>query len=597
MARETWLTRRLRAGVPTRRPADHAGTPPPQPAAGHLIVCGDDPLTHRLASELVRQYGRQVTVILPSRRHNHGPQIARLPVRIIESEHLDAAAFRHARVAAADAVALVRQDDVGNIHAALQAHELNPRVHLVIRMFNLSLGLGIRTLFGDCAVISDAAMAAPAFVAAALGEAAPVQVRLPGRTLYVAQRDAVPPASVVCALAATSQASQASQANQPAGERTVLLPRDADSADSTDLVLAVAASNPYAEDLATPRRPGRFRRWVAHQRRDPLRAARLFANRRLVQAAAVLVVLLIVGTAVLAAVREDLNWWDAAYLTLLSALGGADADVQASTIEKITQTVLTVVSIALIPVVTAAAVEAVVNARLALALGRLREPVSDHIVVVGLGNVGTRVIRQLHQRGLQVVAIDKTDTARGAQLARELDVPVIIGDASREETLRAASVQTCRALVVLSTDDVVNLEAAISARVLNPGLRVVLRLFDGDFADRVERAFHIDVSRSVSYLAAPAFAAAMLQRDVIGAIPVNRRVLLIADVPVCAGSFADGVSVADLHALDGVRVIAVTTRGRTRWSPQPDEVLAADARLTVVATRDGLGRVVAATSA
>src|SRR4029079_12290392 len=137
-----------------------------------------------------------------------------------------------------------------------------------------------------------------------------------------------------------------------------------------------------------------------------------------------------------------------------------------------------------------------------------------------------------------------------------------------EEPLGGASVQTCRALVVLSTDDVVNLEAAISARVLNPGLRVVLRLFDGDFADRVERAFHSDVSRSVSYLAAPAFAAAMLQRDVIGAIPVNRRVLLIADVPVCAGSFADGVRVADLHALAGARVIAVTTRGRTRCAHQ-----------------------------
>ena len=84
MARETWLTRRLRAGVPTRRGArQRAGSADqaPRPVAGHLIVCGDDPLTHRLASELVRQYGRQVTVILPNRRHNHGPQIARLPVQ------------------------------------------------------------------------------------------------------------------------------------------------------------------------------------------------------------------------------------------------------------------------------------------------------------------------------------------------------------------------------------------------------------------------------------------------------------------------------------------------------------------------------------
>jgi threonine dehydrogenase-like Zn-dependent dehydrogenase len=102
---------------------------------------------------------------------------------------------------------------------------------------------------------------------------------------------------------------------------------------------------------------------------------------------------------------------------------------------------LTIVSIALIPVTTAAIVETIVNARLAMALGRLKEPMDNHVVVVGLGDVGTGVIRQLHMRGVPVVAIDKTEAARGAQLARELDVPLVIGDASREETLRAASVR------------------------------------------------------------------------------------------------------------------------------------------------------------
>jgi Trk K+ transport system NAD-binding subunit len=543
---------------------------PSRPVAGHLIVCGDDPLTYRLASELVTQYGRQVTVILPDRRRNHGPQISRLAVRVIEAERLDADAFRRARVATADAVAVMRQDDVGNIHVALQAQELNPRVHLVLRMFNLGLGLGVRTLFHDCVVLSDTAMAAPAFVAEALGEAAPVQVRLSQRlALHVAQRGSVPESRVVCALADTT------------GERTVLLPRDPSTA---DLVLATADVND--EPPASPRRTGR----------RPWRTLKLLANRKLVQAALALVVLLIAGTGVLAAVRADLSWADAAYLTILAALGGADAELDAGAVEKILQTVLTVVSIALIPVVTAAVVEAVVNARLAIALGGLRDAVSDHVVVVGLGNVGTRVIRQLHQRGVRVVAIDRTDDARGAALARELDVPLVVGDASREETLRAASVQTCRALVVLSTDDVVNLEAALHGRALNPGVRVVLRLFDGDFADRVERAFRIDVSRSVSYLAAPAFAAAMVQRDVIGSIPVNRRVLLIADLPVCAGSAAAGTAVATLNSMDGVRVIAVNHSGSTTWSPRSDLRVHVDDRLMLVTTRDGLGRVVAATS-
>ena len=83
----------------------------------------------------------------------------------------------------------------------------------------------------------------------------------------------------------------------------------------------------------------------------------------------------------------------------------------------------------------------------------------------------------------------------------------------------------------------------------------------------------------------------------IGVIPVNRRVLLIADLPVCAGSAAAGGTVASLNSIDGVRVIAITHNGSTTWSPRPDLPVHVDDRLILVATRDGLGRVVAATSA
>jgi Trk K+ transport system NAD-binding subunit len=546
-------------------------------------------LAHRLVEELVNRYTRRVTVILPSRRRNHGPQIARLPrVRIVEAERLDSDAFRRARADDADAVALVHQDDVGNIHAALQAQELNAGIRLVIRMFNMSLGLGIRALLRDCTVLSDAAMAAPAFVSAALGEVAPVHVRLPDRTLYVAHRGEVADDQVVCGLAAMSS------------ERPELLPSDADSA---DLVLAVAPhSNTGApsgwpsdlpDELAMPMPRGRrARHWWARTRRHPLRAVRLLLDRKLVVGALVLIVLLLFGTGLLAAIR-DLPWWDAAYLTVLTALGGASPDVGVGPAEKIIQTALTIVSIALIPVITAAVVEAAVNARLAIALGRLVEPIEDHVIVVGLGNVGTRVIRQLRTRGIPMVAIDRAETARGVQLARQLQIPLIIGDASREETLRAASVRTCRALVVLSTDDLTNLEAALHGRTLQPHLRVVLRLFDGDFADRIQRAFGITLSRSVSYLAAPAFAAAMLEREVIGTIPVGRRVLLIADVPVCTGSALEGMPLAAARALPDVQVIAVSTDGAMMWTPPSPHILRAGDRVIVVASRAGLGRILA----
>ena len=101
------------------------------------IVCGDNPLAYRLVEELVTRISDEVTVILPSIAHNHGPRIAALPkVRVIEAPDLNEGAFLAARVEQASAVALVSQDDVGNIHAALRAQELNSELRLVIRFFN-----------------------------------------------------------------------------------------------------------------------------------------------------------------------------------------------------------------------------------------------------------------------------------------------------------------------------------------------------------------------------------------------------------------------------------------------------------------------------
>jgi Trk K+ transport system NAD-binding subunit len=604
MVSESWLKRQLRllSGQLADLPSDRGGQQPVErperrspkgPPTRRLIVCGDDPLTHRLIEELVSRYGVAVTAIVPSRRRHHGPQIAALLSRnggrVVESDRLDVEAFRQAGAASADALAIVKQDDVGNIHAALQAQEVNPKIRLVIRMFNVRLGQGIRRLFNDCRVLSDAQMAAPAFVSAALGEVAPVHVRLARRTLFVARRDEVHPDDIVCGLAVTS----------PAGQPD-LLPTDQAKA---DLVLAVArgaraAPALQASDAQEPsrmvllrgeRRFGRRgpRQWL----RRPVGALSSLINKKLRFTAVILVVLLAIGTGILADVK-NISWLNAAYLTIITTLGGANADVGARPLEKVTQTMLAVVSIALIPVVTAAVVETVVNARLALALGRLREPMSDHVVVVGLGNVGTRVVQDLTDLGIPVVAVDKNDAASGAQVARTRGVPFIVGDASQVETLRAASVGTCRALVVVSTDDVINLEAALQARALKPDVRVVLRLFDGDFADRVQRAFGVTISRSVSYLAAPAFAAALLEREVIGTIPVNRRVLLLAEVPVVAGSELDGAQAALTLDVGEVRVLAlVTAEGHdTVWAPPADRVLVAGDLLIVVATRLGLGR-------
>ena len=51
-------------------------------------------------------------------------------------------------------------------------------------------------------------------------------------------------------------------------------------------------------------------------------------------------------------------------------------------------------------------VNTLVKARLKIAAGGLAVPVGNHVIVVGLGNIGARVVQELHDQGIDVVAVD-----------------------------------------------------------------------------------------------------------------------------------------------------------------------------------------------
>ena len=139
-------------------------------------------------------------------------------------------------------------------------------------------------------------------------------------------------------------------------------------------------------------------------------------------------------------------------------------------------------------------------------------------------------------------------------------------------------------LFCVTDNDVANLEAALVARAENPALRIVLRLFDADLAERVERVAGLGVSRSVADLAAPAFAAAALGRDVTDAIRTRRGLLLVARM-------------GDARR-DGGRGRAQRRAARTQpqrggeldWAPAAGERLEPGDRVTVIGTQRGLAQ-------
>jgi|KBSSwiStaDraftv2_1062776.scaffolds.fasta_scaffold31849_3 Trk K+ transport system NAD-binding subunit len=540
--------------------------------SNHFIVIGADGLTYRLAEQLSTRYGAEVVVLMTPDQQLSARDFGELDaVSVVVCPRIDEKALLDACLLDAAGLALTVQDDVGNIHLALRVREVAPNIQLVVRMYNTDLGHNIEALLGDCKVLSDAEIAAPVLVATALGEIAATPVSVAGRTLVVALRSEVDPEDVVCGLADTGTAGGAQ-----------VLPADQESA---NLVLAQQRESKLESTIrlgtAKPQKTSRLRLAGAFLQAMVSRKTRI---------AVTVVLSIIVAAGAVLGYLLRVHPWDSFYLSAVTALGGIQPDATLNRTEQGLQLLLALAGLAFIPLVTALVVEGMVRARLALAEVRLRAPHADHVVVVGLGGVGTRVLRLLFDRGVKIVAIAPDETARGVALARELNIPLVIGDPSRETTLRVAGVERCRAMMAVSNNDIANLQAALHGRRLQERLHVVLRVFDGDLASRVRRTFNLPLSRSVSYLAAPAFAEALMDRDVIGTISVERRVLLAANVFVRAESTLEGLTVSEIDQPGQVKVIAVTEFGEPRplWRPSPTRRVRTGDRLTVVATRDGL---------
>jgi Trk K+ transport system NAD-binding subunit len=528
----------------------------------HVIVCGANALASRMAEELTARYGLAVTAIVPSATSGHGARMAAMPgVRVLERPELTADAFLDAGLPDARGLAILHQDDLGNFHAALRAQEISPQLRLVIAIFNAGLGERIRSFFADCAVLSEAQMAAPSLIAAALGEPAPSHVRMASRTMYVARREDVGADQVICGLAASSDADAPNllPPGDPAG----------------GLVLAVADGS--------PRNP------LSRQRRrrlaTPLRLLRRVFGTKIGLVFAALVAVLAVGFALLQ-LSVPGGPMNSLYLTMLDASGAALTGTTLPPQEKWAQFLLTFDGLAFLPLVTAA----IVGSRIPAIAAATRPPLSNHVIVAGLGGVGARIIGQLHDLGIDVVGVDKDADATGMPLARRLGIRVVIGETHREETLQAAGITTCQALVSVTDSDIANLETALNARALAAGPRIVVRLYDDDLAARVQTTVGNTVSRSTSYLAAPAFAAAVLDHQVLRTIAVGRHVLLLAEVAADGSSVLSGQHLSTVHQPGLLRVIALRRPGSASvdWSPAADYVIRADDRIVVLATRAGL---------
>lgn len=215
----------------------------------------------------------------------------------------------------------------------------------------------------------------------------------------------------------------------------------------------------------------------------------------------------------------------------------------------------------------------------------------NHVVLCGLGKLGLRTLQQLVLLGESVAVLEKDPQCPNIAYARKHDVPVRIGHSREEGVFQDLNVVRAKSIILATNDDLANLEMAIDARKLNPKIRVIIRMFDQELAERLRDSFDMPLTFSTSDLAAPLFATSSSDPTIVNSFYVGDRLLAVANLVVNPGSELAGRQIRDLgHGLHAF-VLSHTHGEETTLFPTADTLLQAADRITIQAEPKDLKQV------
>jgi Trk K+ transport system NAD-binding subunit len=534
---------------------------------GHVIVCGLRGVGLRIVEQL-NLSGVPAVVIDDDPDVRLARVLSTWGVPHVPGSSRVAETLTGAGLAGAAAVVCAQEDDLYTLETALLTRQLRADVRVVAQLGNPAVG---RALSGvGVAVLDVAGLSAPSVVEACLRSRAQ-DMKLSGER-FIAAWTAAPKAGSLREL----YGALAPIAVVPAGGGDVVVcpGRDVQVAAGDDVMvigtpeeLRKAGVSAHAGES---RRPGSPRGAAAAARRAWQLVLSLLhaADRRLVLAMAALVTVLIGSTVVLRLAfqltsTQHLSLLDALYFTVetITTVGYGDFSFRGQAPWLMACAVCLMLAGALfVAVFFALLTNVLVSRRIEESLGRQQiTGLTGHVLVIGLGAVGMRVVQRLMAAGRDIVVVERDEHNRHLGQLRALGVPAVIADATLPETLESVRLAHASAVAVVTSDDLANLETGLAVRD-QLGARwettpVVLRIFDPQLARSVKASFGFTMVRSTAALAAPWFVGAALGLDVLSTFYAGDVPLLVARLTVTPDGGLHGVAMHDLGAR--TRVLAL----------------------------------------
>jgi Trk K+ transport system NAD-binding subunit len=569
---------------------------------GHVIVCGLEGVGLRTVEQL-RSTGVAVVVVDDDAGAPHASTVAGWDVPYIPAGGSLEGQLRRAGLAGARAVVCTSDSDLRNVETALVARDLRADIDVVAHLDNPTVGRAVEEATGTGSALDVAGLFAPAVVDACMyrsshdvvlgGErfvAAEVGVGGEG-TLRELFGDLVPVGVV-----------------RPDGELVVCPGRDLGVVPGDRVTLLGKPRELAGAEFSRAAEPER----APHQGGGAVRQFLRRTSRTLAQgtdrAVAITLVLslamLVIATIVL---RLGYHQQDGSHLSLIQSfyftietfatVGFGDFSfAHQSTGMQVFGILLIIAGVTLSTVILALITNALVSRRIEQSLGQGSiRGMDGHVVLVGLGAVGLRVLEGLRRQGRDVVVVERDESNRYIQHARGLGAPVVHGDATLGQTLRSVNLAQAGAVAILTSDDLVNLETGLAVRDELAGrwgdVPVVLRVFDRALGSRLQQTFNFNHVWSTAALASPWFVGAVLGLEILATFYVRNQPFLVARLEVRAGGGLAGLEMQELGAR--IRIVAIARGGGDdlEYPPRRDTRLAAGDRAYLLGPYEELLRV------
>lgn len=201
---------------------------------------------------------------------------------------------------------------------------------------------------------------------------------------------------------------------------------------------------------------------------------------------------------------EKLSWVDAVYFVVVTVatVGYGDINlINSDAFSKIFVIVLILASTFFIWMIFSLTIDQVLKKRIMLAMGRKKYRYKDHIVLCGLGRLGYFIAEELLRNGEKLIIIEQNEDGRYLDYFRQLGADVYIGDGRLSKVLDDVNVAGARALMSVISNDAVNLEIGLNSRSFQPNIRLILRIFDEQMAQKIKEYLNIHLTLSASNIA------------------------------------------------------------------------------------------------